>query len=127
MREAYKEKEPYEVLEEALDLIWEREHWCQGSMLRYVTQGDSETETLAYCSLGALETIEVKDLHRRGPKFSYNGAYGAVADVIGGDIAFFNDTHTHAEVVAVFQTAIRNEKKRAGILIPVETPEEVAV
>ena len=34
------------------------------------------------------------------------------------------DTHTHAEVVALFQEAIRNEKRKAGIPIDVPQPQK---
>jgi hypothetical protein len=118
---------PYEVLEEALDLIWEREHWCRGALrageIRF--EGSKGPEiNYKYCALGAIYEAEDADTAtQKGPitpslepfkSVAGRQAFKMVSRLAGGDLTRFNDTHTHAEVVALFQQAIRNEKERVG-------------
>lgn len=47
-----------------------------------------------------------------------------MTQAMNGDQLFeFNNSHTHAEVIALFQKAIRVEKEKAGVLV--EIPEGV--
>lgn len=133
--------ETYEVLEQALALIEDERQWCQGA----VRKGG------ARCAIGALNFVaagvdqggvSAKDLGvAREVRLAYRGAVDAVDRLAERDgfaphpclngnqpaIANFNNNRTHAEVVALFQEAIRQEKEKAGVLVevPAEAPQEV--
>jgi hypothetical protein len=127
----------YEVLEKALGLIEDERHWCRGA----VGRGG------ARCAIGALNFATVGiDQGGKGTKAkvepvlyrAYVAAVGALNLLAERDgfetremprgsmpaVAFFNNSHSHAEVVALFQEAIRNEKAKAGV--PVDLPAPVA-
>lgn len=128
--------ETYEVLEKALALIEDESHWCQND----TRIGD------AFCAVGALNfamtgiargSLEARArAEARGVLETYyeaaallNGmAEDAGYEPISGRkcaVAMFNNDRSHAEVVALFQKAIRQEKEKAGI--PVEIPERELV
>jgi len=110
-------------------MIEDEDSWCQGQMF----QGDRA------CSLGAMSRFMTShlgdsdygevvgagcaglDILRRrlpaGERFFIGSCTGFL-----DPIAVFNDTHTHAEVVALFQKAIRVAKRldAEAIAIPVE-------
>jgi hypothetical protein len=95
----------YEVLEKALGLIEDERNWCQ-----YTLQRGS-----AFCSGGAL--LQVTNGKCSG---QWTGEGAAALRALSGltpdhDVVGFNNTHSHAEVVELFQTAIREEKRKAGI------------
>jgi hypothetical protein len=101
--------ETWEVLEKALALIEDEENWCQGHL--YIGN--------RCCARGAL-------MASRPLKKEVDQAGAAIRALLPGPhtIMTFNDTHSHAEVVDLFQTAIRNEKQKARVLV--EIPREVA-
>lgn len=119
----------YEVLEGALAHIENEENWCTGVMQR----GNDQR-----CALGAIRLVGMEKglmtwsafegARASEPLRSAQRALGTLAlQGLGlnldpsfytlDPIAAFNDTHTHAEVVALFQEAIREEKHREGVRI----------
>jgi hypothetical protein len=103
----------YEMIEAALDEIREPEHWCKGA-LKTVRNG-----VVAYCALGAFDEVTDFIPNPSGPKTedwrTERDAWMALWNAAGGNIVRFNNTHTHAEVVAMFQQAARAEKERLGV------------
>ena len=115
--------ETYEVLEKALGLIEREEDWCA-----YAPTGPNGSRCMAVAINAAT----------RSRRISAQPAYSAVErfiepkGLVGSPIGYFNDTHTHAEVVALFQTAIAEEKRKAGTFLdlptqPILTKEKAAV
>ena len=99
--------EMYEVLEKALALIEDERDWCPDGP----GWGTVPRQRCAVAALGEIvnPVVSILDV----PAFQ---ALDSRAD----GVASFNDSHTHAEVVALFQDAIRAEKAKAGI--PVDLP-----
>ena len=111
----------FEVLERALALIEDEKDWCQGGGGWY---SDEEGATLCaegslFCVLGMHPDEQMAVLVETEPYRSLSEACGC------REVFQFNDHHTHAEVVALFQRAIRNEKAKEGIPLEVEAPAEV--
>jgi hypothetical protein len=101
----------YEVLERALGLIEDERNWWQC--------GNRATNT----ATGKCAVLAVGAALRGGEESSH--ALNALASLLDGSheaIAHFNDTHSHAEVVALFQKAIRLEKQKAGV--PLDLPDD---
>lgn len=109
------ELKTYEVLERALGLIEREENWCDH--FPGISPDGKER-----CAVHAVKAIVG----------CFDGGFGwteqakEVVDVLKDytnplGVASWNDTHTHAEVVALFQTAIRAEKQKAGALVDLPT------
>lgn len=102
-----------DVLLAARDLISDPEHWTQGTLCRDV-HGDrsniDDPETHSYCAIGALHAVlgDVAQFHHRVN--SVKDALRGALPIDGPPIHVFNDEHTHAEVMELFDTAIRNVK-----------------
>jgi hypothetical protein len=73
------------------------------------TQHEYGTSDGAQCASGALYTTAAKITQAR-----YSETYNLLREIMGGRIIDFNDTHTHAEVLAAFDAAIA-EAKRLGV------------
>ena len=95
---------PREVLVKARALISDPERWCQyhyavdsaGVMLGDYTSPDAER----WCSYAAI-------MLNGQPHWQSSGdAIDRLHNVVGCSISHFNDTHTHAEVLAAFDKAI---------------------
>lgn len=92
-----------EVLIEARKLIEKPDGWCRGTDAkdesgRCVRCDDPHARS--FCAVGAL--ARVSDKHE------FESAYLALRRGLPtrGGVATFNDTHTHAEVIAAFDRAI---------------------
>lgn len=96
----------YEVLEKALALIEDEKDWC----------GDGwGGATDRFCALRAIFTVEGEDFGR----LAGSTARIAVERLARTYLGDWNDNHSHAEVVELFQKAIRQEKDKAGVLVDV--------
>jgi hypothetical protein len=85
-----------EVLQKARALIEKPENW---------TQGEFKTTDGRFCSVGALNEA------CPGCNDVWERAYDPLQSVAGGgSVSAFNDTHTHAEVLAAFDKAIELAK-----------------
>lgn len=107
----------YEVLERALALIEDEKNWTQ----KDYRVGDALCAEGA-CVLGGGGTIDAHNVAMWTGKA--DAAVRALGSALSGPVHVFNDSHSHAEVVALFQKAIANEKRKAGVYIelPVEEP-----
>jgi hypothetical protein len=88
--------EPKEILIRARKLIDHPDKWIKGMF----TFGGG------YCAVGALFKAGID---RCGIEWDKNPAYLALVKSTGtepGEVGRFNDTHTHAEVLAAFDRAI---------------------
>lgn len=90
---------PKQVLIAARKLIEKPENWTQGKYRR------SREDGMSYCSDGALMQADGV-LNSGCLSDSYWEACQLLRDNMFGDVVFFNDTHTHAEVLAAFDKAI---------------------
>lgn len=96
--------ETYEVLEKALKLIEREEDWTQHGAEE--PRPDGRT---CRCSFVALDAVH------RGHKSAEQALHQAATR--RGEFSYiaFNRNRSHAEVVALFQSAIRAEKVKAGV------------
>ena len=95
---------PLETLRAARQLISDPAKWTQGVAAR--NRLGSSVDPLAedavcFCSIGAIRNVVAEDNH----------AFERASDALRshspiGVIAGFNDTHTHAEVLGLFDAAI---------------------
>jgi hypothetical protein len=97
-------------LEAAKAKIEKPENWTQNVFAKDAggtrVYGTSES-AVCYCALGALQAATKRDIAADAPGYLYltKSAMGSVAD--------YNDSHTHEEVVAMFDRAIRLAKEAA--------------
>lgn len=92
---------PHEILVNARALIEEPAKWGQGSC--YLRKG-------TLCAEEAIETIASN-------KYEREAALSKLNEAAGNEYVFFNsfnDTHTHAEVLAAFDKAIALAKEEQG-------------
>lgn len=90
--------ETINILKRARELIKDRKNWCQFSAI--ISKGADGS--FAYCALGALNRISSASFYEIGVA----GNELRKDPEVKGSIAIFNDTHTHAEVLALFDRRI---------------------
>ena len=100
-----------EVLRNARALIEKPENWTQGAYARDVKK-DGLTSPLsdqacAWCMMGAMQRCSPNDYFARQHGYELLRKLGGVEYV--GE---FNDTHTHAEVLSLFDRAIAAAEAR---------------
>lgn len=107
-----------EVLRKARALIEKPENWTQGALSRS-PDGEvclpEEREAVCFCSLGAIERVCVTGEQplAHTPAVGYlKAALLARGESLQAPIANFNDTHTHAEVLSLFDRAIAAAEAR---------------
>jgi hypothetical protein len=97
------------ILKGARALITEPSAWSQIYLARGADGNPTEPTSpnaRCFCALGAIECLKLIDgSYGSG---SYASAVGALREAIGPclSVSVFNDTHTHAEVLAAFDRAI---------------------
>ncbi len=91
---------PTEVLQAARDLIADPDHWCQGALAwdgkRPV--GPHDPEAVAWCVIGAIDAVA--SVHEAVT------AKGMLQITTACPLEFFNDGHSHGDVIAAFDQAI---------------------
>lgn len=109
---------------EALALIEDEKNWCSDGpfgagdgrvtrcALMAISAATPNCATATLASIPMQEAAEAAGVPR--------GEYA------GGPLAEFNDTHSHAEVVALFKKAIAAEKAKAGVLLEIPQTPEIA-
>ena len=102
-----------EILIKARDLIADPAQWTQKASARDAqgTRKNAFADTATcWCSDGAL--VRVSNQPADPSKYSRAGA--ALREAAGGHsyVVEFNDTHTHAEVMTMFATAIATARAR---------------
>lgn len=96
-----------EVLEAARNLISDPERWTIEVCARdkdYQACGSKNPNATKWCAIGAIVR------YAADPIFKLN-ARKLLEDIVG-NIGNYNDSHTHAEVIAVFDAAITAAKRR---------------
>lgn len=103
----------YEVLEKALALIEDERDWAS-------SEGELPFRQCMATAIGKSEDW---------PSDADNRPARTVMLELAGtpQLCHFNDSHTHAEVIALFHCAIQAEKAKAGIYVelPVKVAEHV--
>ena len=94
---------PTEILKAARELISDEAHWCQGRFACDETGDEAyttEPRACRWCALGAVWAV--------APGTVGIGAAERFLDIASGEtITDYNDNHTHAEVLAMFDKAIK--------------------
>lgn len=91
-----------EVLIAARAKIEDPKNWTQGECARDSKGKEVHSRNeraVCWCSIGAIA-------HASGFYYGFDKTIAALESVIPGSISTFNDTHTHAEVLAKFDEAI---------------------
>lgn len=112
----------YELLEKALGEIEDPQDWFQGAY-----SGPAG----AVCAEGACNKVQWGTVlpsesgTAEAPLFNVLGL-AILSRGEDGNLAEFNDSHSHAEVVALFQQVIAEEKRKVGVFIKIPSqPEKV--
>jgi hypothetical protein len=96
---------PLETLKAARALISDLARWTQGELARNTDgEGVCPTDNLAtcYCSFGAIQFFTKQEFMTEADHHLEN----VCERLFGTDVINFNDTHPHAEVIALFDAAI---------------------
>ena len=103
------------ILEKARAILALPEHWCQQSYARSSTgeklSDVTDPTACSWCMLGAVEKIEDSFSVVRQVGHHLEQAARALGYRVNR-IIDFNDSHTHQEVLRVFDKAIENERTR---------------
>lgn len=97
-----------EVLRAARALIDTPEKWTQGCYAKDAKGNGlppEDEDAVCFCASGALRHVDV-DVDVCWP------AFDALGLAVGGNIIEFNDSHSHADVLAAFDRAIAAEETR---------------
>jgi hypothetical protein len=86
-----------EILIAAKALISNKENWCQNKSIKKKEDG-----TISYCSIGAI--VEIAGVPEAWDE--RQDAFSELRTHTNGSIADFNDSHTHTEVMELFDKAI---------------------
>jgi hypothetical protein len=89
-----------DILRAARGKIERPENWTQKALARDADGGRADPfyeEATCWCASGALYAIGTA---------LFGAVFEALARAMDGDIPTFNDSHTHAEVLAAFSRAI---------------------
>lgn len=101
-------KQTAEVLRKARAKIEKPENWTQGQLARDPSgepTSVSDPDAASWCLLGAVRSTQESPEVRISARLALEVAMGGWCD-----IAVFNDNHTHAEVLSVFDRAIAAEE-----------------
>ena len=103
-------KTTLDALREARELISERKHWTTGRLARD-KHGDGcvlfSTNAVAFCAEGAIALVT-----DALPLGAFGDAMSGLSVAFDYDVASFNDTHSHAEVLAGYDKAIATEEAK---------------
>jgi len=90
-----------QTLIKARELISKPENWTQRAAARTASGHRTSalsTNAVCYCAMGALLKIS--------PLYQGSRHIDMLAKAMDDSVAYYNDTHTHAEVLAMFDKAI---------------------
>lgn len=88
-----------EILIAARKKIEDPATWTQGKSVR-----EMKGKPTRYCSYGAIALCADIDTEYN----RFNEAYALLWNAVQGSVVQYNNTHTHAEVLAMFDKAIAN-------------------
>lgn len=108
-----------ETLKAARDLISDPARWTQREYARDQF-GNSAMATDGYatcwCALGAIRKVTGRENDIYRPAVAQLARHCQVVDIPAGwAVSTHNDTHDHAEVLALFDAAIENLEKELGL------------
>lgn len=109
-----------QLLERGLALIEDQAHWCQGSMARDADGreiGALSPHAVRFCSVGALFRTRRT---RHGQARDLLDDLAARRQWGADSLEEFNDSNGHAEVIALWQDAVRTAKQREAL--PIKIP-----
>lgn len=93
-----------EVLKAARELISDPKHWTQYLFARDDNGNSTQpvsVRAVCWCALGAIDRVSGDD------ESAGDDALDALMEVVEeGNVSTFNDSHTHPEVMALFDAAI---------------------
>jgi len=105
-----------QVLREARELISDPERWAQGAWAKNAPGHSVQTrapEAVSWCAAGAIyRCAGNSDLSIDTRELLYDVIGSNISPDSGHVIAEFNDTHTHAEVLEMFDRAIALAEER---------------
>ena len=105
-----------EILIKARDLIADPARWTQGTAARDANQEITEPESegaVCWCSMGAVMKVEgFANYIRRERAYDELCDAADALDSASAGLSDYNDTHTHAEVMTMFDTAIATAQAR---------------
>ena len=102
-----------EILIKARDLIADPARCCIGELARNAYGEEvapSDPDACSWCSMGAVQRVHPDDLAGRSDAYRY--LRSAMPNGWWAEIGDFHDTHTHAEVMTMFDTAIAMAQAR---------------
>lgn len=107
-----------EILKAARNLISDPARWTQGEYARdakgYHALATEECAT-CWCALGAILKMTKRENDVYRPVVAQLAQHCRAVDTPAPwAVSTFNDTHTHGEVLALFDTAIENLEKELG-------------
>jgi hypothetical protein len=114
--------EVYEELETAMGLIQREDDWTQGQW--GMGGGPSCAVGAVGRAVGAFDLREACAAPAVAALESAIGRRLISGDEPGDQVEFFNDSHSHAEVLDLFRKAIREAKAKAGIRAALPAPRE---
>ncbi|MBD9544279.1 hypothetical protein IB276_33070 [Ensifer sp. ENS04] len=97
---------PLDLLTEAQKLIRDPKHWTQGVYARNKDGNEVSSrnpDAVCFCSMGAIYVAAGEHLYEK-PHLEAVRLLNTVIDIDAG-IPRFNDTHTHEEVMELFDRA----------------------
>lgn len=100
-----------EVLKKARELISVPSRWTQLAEARNIhgqPVGSLDTAAVCFCSVGALYKVDYSHWHQA--RTALLNAFPAHSDC--STLSRFNDLHDHAEVLALFDRAIKAEESK---------------
>ncbi len=102
-----KDKTTTEILIEARKLIEREENWTQEAFARQANGNNAYLHgpfACKFCTIGAVRRVTSDELTTK------EKALDALRSVAQVPLAIFNDAHTHAEVLQLFDKAIKLSK-----------------
>lgn len=106
-----------EILTAARELITDPAHWTQEVYAKNAKGrqvSPLSRSAVCFCSVGALDRIVSRRSKSDWGVEAFNALVNELVKKGHQGIAGFNDTHTHAEVLALFDAAIAAEREKAG-------------
>ena len=103
-----------EILKAAKQKIIDPSNWMQGYYARDINGSErvgNEPGAVCFCSIGAIEAVTGIFHHGKGWN---NKPVDLLQEAAGMQIANYNDSHTHEEVLAVFDKAIAAAEKESA-------------
>lgn len=92
------------------DVIANEKHWTQGTMARdqkgVICDNPWEEDAFCFCTVGAILKVAPRGTDNLDIRRKIKDRLCAAGGIATGSLIHFNDNHTHAEVLAVWDKAI---------------------